>query len=105
MADFKADQDHRITIAEATEFTRNYRNSETFVGKYCGFFGADAIKAILAQKDCVGFRYYYGLDGQSNQVLILVGVTADGTDLTAGELAEVSVPCPPHCNDSSPLMG
>jgi hypothetical protein len=104
MSELNSNHDHRISLEKAKEFTKNYRESQTFGGKYCGFFGADAIKSILQQDGCVGVRYYYGLDANANQVLVLVGVTANGTDITNGQLAEVSVPCPPLCDDSSELM-
>ena len=104
MPTYDPNQDHRITLDEAKEMTARYRDSSTFGGRNCGFFGSTALQAILNQTDAVGLRIYYGLDANDNQVLILVGITEAGNDLYDGELAEVSVPCPAYCDDQSPLM-
>ncbi len=96
-------QDHRITLEEGIEMTSNYRNSDIFNGKYGGFFGRETLLAILDQENCAGIRYYYGINNESEPVIVLVGATEDNRDLVEGELAEMSTPCPNFCDMESPL--
>lgn len=96
-------EDHSITLDEAKTITKRYRDSSSFGGRNGGFFGADTLRRILDQTYCVGIRYYYGLDQDNAQVLVLVGATEDGDDQYNEELAEVSVPCPSICDNNSPL--
>ena len=99
------DQPHDISLADACRFTKKYREGTLFNGLNGGFFGKKAIQDILDQEDCAGIRYYYGVDDTNNPVLILVGVTGDGFDMKDGLLAELSVPCPYVCDNTSPLIG
>jgi hypothetical protein len=62
-----------------------------------GFFGKEAILAILAQEGAVGLRYYYGMDENGKPHVILIGVDKEGDDMTEGLLAQRSVVCPPIC--------
>ena len=96
-------QDHKITLEEGIEMTSNYRNSDSFNGKYGGFFGREALLTILNQEDCAGIRYYYGINEESEPVIVLVGATEDNRDQVDGELAEMSTPCPTFCDADSPL--
>ena len=97
-------QNHEILKDQAAEMTARFRASESYQGVKGGFFGKTAILEILEQEECVGIRYYYGLDDSSNPVLIIVGVTEDKVDLVDGRLAELSITCPPTCDTSSPLV-
>jgi hypothetical protein len=95
---FTGNEDHRISLEDARILTRNYRNSageDPFLG---GFFGKNAIAAIIEQPDCVGLRIYHGTLADGSPTFVLCGVKADGDDLTGGELAEVLRPCPPYCS-------
>ena len=85
--------------------TARYRESELFNGLNGGFFGKKAVLDLLEQADCVGIRYYYGVNGSNDPVLVLVGATAENTDITEGKVLELSVPCPSVCDASSPLTG
>lgn len=100
---FTGNEDHSITLAEAAVLTEAYRAKMNSGDRKGGFFGREAILEILNQQNCVGIRYYYGLDDQSKQVLVLVGATTDENDMTAGILAEQSVPCPSRCGDDNEL--
>lgn len=103
MSVLRPDENHSITLEEAKALTKRYRDSSSFGGRNGGFFGADTLRRMLDQTDCVGIRYYYGLDADNAQLLVLVGATEDGEDLYNQELAEVSVPCPSICDNTSPL--
>ena len=98
-------QDHEILLEVASEMTARYRESDWFNGIKGGFFGKSAILDILNQDECVGIRYYYGLDPEEVPVLILVGVTVDNRDMVNGKLAELSITCPPTCDSESSLAG
>ncbi|MCO4819657.1 MAG: hypothetical protein KC517_08530 [Bacteroidetes bacterium] len=96
---FNPNQDHSISLAAAAAMTKDYRdaNPGALIG---GFFGKDALQAILDQVECVGIRYYYALDSNDNPTLVLVGAKANEDDLVNGELADIALPDPP--NSSSP---
>ncbi len=100
---FTGDENHSLTLIKAAEMTARFRHSVPAGSKIGGFFGRNAIEAILAQNGCVGIRYYYGLDSNNKPVIILVGVTSDENDLHSGELAEISFPCPEYCATNNPL--
>ncbi|MBL0340833.1 MAG: hypothetical protein IPP71_07870 [Bacteroidetes bacterium] len=96
-------ENHDISLDDAAEMTARFRGTITPGNKIGGFFGRDAIKAILDQSGCVGIRYYYGLDANNKPVLILVGVKTDNEDQYEERLAELSLPCPDYCATDNPL--
>ena len=93
---FTGNEDHSISLNDATNFTAKYRESmgTDFLGAY---FGKSAISDILDQTGCVGIRIYNAIDGDDNNCYVLVGVAADEKDMSDGVLAESSVGCPPNC--------
>lgn len=101
---FTGDENHEISLADATRFTANYReqHGNDFLG---GFFGKSVFSKILDQQDCVGIRVYNAVNDDGNRSFVLVGVTADGKDMFDGELAEFNIGCPPDCPGQSPLTG
>jgi hypothetical protein len=100
---FTGNEDHAISLEEAGEFTARYREGLAPEAKIGGFFGKATLERILNQTDCVGIRYYYGIDNNNAQVLVLVGALADQDDIVDGELAEISLPCPNWCGKSNAL--
>jgi len=105
---FTGKEDHSISLADASKMTGNFQlhaAPDQIVG---GFFGKDAVLGIISQEGAVGLRYYYGLDDEGTPHIILIGVNADGNDMTDGLLAERSTMCPPHCGEfndlNSPLL-
>lgn len=90
-------EDHSITLEEAAQYMLNFRRTAKPDTRIGGYFGSEAILRILQQKDCVGLRYYYGTDETGQNLLILMGVDANGKDMINGELAERSWFCPPFC--------
>jgi len=102
---FTGNEDHSINLADAIEFTKNYRDSVNEGDFLGGYFGKSAISEILNQDDCVGIRIYNAIDGDEKYTYVVVGVTADNKDLTDGDLAEYVVGCPPRCPKDSSLAG
>jgi len=95
---------HDITLEQAQILTANFRQKNPGVVRG-GKFDRDAFDEILAQSDCVGIRYYYGLDANDSPQLILVGVNSKGNDMIDDLLCEMSWPCPPTCGDPNVLNG
>ncbi len=101
---FTGHENHDFPLAQAAEWTKNYRDANP--GDTKGhYFGKDALLAILAQNNCVGLRIYYALDDQTprKKQLIVVGVTPDQNDIYNGLIAERSIDCPPTCGIDNPL--
>lgn len=98
---FKPDQDHSINLAKASIITKAYRdaNINPIIG---GFFGKDAIQAILDQMDCVGLKFYFAIEN-GKLTLVLCGSKANQDDLYQGVLAEDSPMDPPFSASSNPL--
>lgn len=63
------------------------------------FIGANHIKSILAQKDCIGIRIYNGYDATSGKIsLVLVGVDKNEKELLDdGLIYDQMITCPPTC--------
>ncbi len=105
---FTGKENHSISLEDASKMTRNFQLQAAPDQIIGGFFGKDAVLAIILQEDAVGLRYYYGLDDEGIPHIILIGVSADGNDMIDGLLAERAAACPPHCpefNDlNSPLV-
>ena len=106
---FTGKEDHSISLEDASQMTRNFQLQTAPDQIIGGFFGKDAVLAIISQEKAVGLRYYYGLDDEGTPHIILIGVNADGNDMTDGLLAERATKCPPYCPESndlnSPLLG
>jgi len=93
-----------ISLDEAIKFTHSFQEQNPIQLKSFSV-GAEKIKIILQQDDCVGVRIYNGYDldtGQAN--LVLVGFNKDGEDITDGVIVERLSPCPPDCPKDSPLI-
>ena len=91
-------RDHRIPLAAAAALTRRFREQDPKAER-AGMFPREVYDRILAQKGCAGIRIYYGRDENGKMALVLVGIDANGNDMTAGELDEFQFPCPPFCTD------
>ena len=55
---FNPNENHSITLAAASVMTKAYRDAD-INSKIGGFFGKDAIQAILNQPTCVGLKFYF----------------------------------------------
>jgi hypothetical protein len=123
--------DHYIALAKAIEFVKRYQRSSPASEKG-GFFWADPVKKLLAQKDVVGLRYYHGVDEKGGYHIVLVGVDKNGKDVVrqvaggstpqtksgggkvaktmmaeasggGGDLLQEHYPCPPWCPTGGPF--
>ncbi len=92
---FTGFEDHFITLPEAAELTKNYRDMNP--GAVRGeFFGKNHLLNILQQPNCVGVRIYYGYDTNvSKPKMVIVGVDQYENDLCSGIIAERGTMCPP----------
>ncbi len=97
---FTGNENHDVTLADAKAMTKKFRDKAGSGAILGGFFGKKAVEEILDQQDCVGIRYYYGENDEGDPVVVIVGVTANGNDMTLGKLAEIARPCPPFCKES-----
>lgn len=100
---FTGFEDHTITLTEASELTRNYRKQAgqgAVKGKY---FSRAAIEQLLEQEDVVGMRYYYGLDNDGRQQMVIVAVDDKGKDLHQGFLFANPLPIPRFNSEPNPL--
>ncbi len=100
---FTGNEDHSITLEEASELTQNYRDNAESGAKKGGYFSKESLLDILNQDECVGIRYYFGEEDDGTPVLVLVGVDEEENDLTNGALREKSTPCPPRCGQANDL--
>ena|ERR1041385_5692271 len=100
---FTGNEDQRISLDEAADMTKRYRNSVAAGSRKGGFFGRDGIETILAQEGCVGIRYYNGINSRGEPVIILVGADANENDMTTGQLLEFAIPCPTQCGANNSL--
>jgi hypothetical protein len=100
MTMFTGSEGEEISLTTAASWTANFRSE--YPGAIKAYtFGRTILLDILGQTSCVGIRIYYALDGEGVQKLILVGVNADGDDLTSGIVADRGEPCPTFCDSGN----
>jgi hypothetical protein len=100
---FNGKEGSYVTLREASSWTANYRATIASGDILSQFVGAEKIKAILDQSDCVGIRIYYGIDDDGKKNLILVGANANENDMEDGILVEKLLRCPPECPQTNSL--
>lgn len=94
----------KILIEEAKALTEAYQGNFPDEPK-CYFVGAEHIEDILAHSGCVGIRIYKGLDKTTDKkTLVMIGVDANGKDLTDGPIVDRMKMCPDECDSSSSLV-
>jgi hypothetical protein len=94
---FTGNEDHDITLADASVLVRSHREKAGKNAVKGGFFGSAALQQVLDQEGVVGIHYYFGEERDGRPVLVIVGADQYGNDLTDGFLLERGVPCPPFC--------
>lgn len=97
-------EDHSISLRDAAELTKNYRDAQTsdFYIK-AEYFGQRALRSVLEQEDCVGLRIYYGQDSAGTPKLVIVGALSNGNDMDSGIILDKSIPCPYVCGVDNDL--
>lgn len=98
---------HLITLEEAKSLTERYRNQKDAMTteaynqslSISESFDAEAIKAVLNQPGCTGFRAYFGLNEENKVCLIFVGVNDLNEDIINDNsiILEKGKLCPPYC--------
>ncbi len=95
---FNGTEGHPIDPEKAGEWTRNYRQANPG-GIYAHFFGRDVLLNLLSQAGAQGIRFYYGLNGQTPQLIAVAADTAENDQL--GEHFIVADEVLPHLPTSS----
>uniref|UniRef100_UPI00404A0C58 hypothetical protein n=1 Tax=Flavobacterium sp. TaxID=239 RepID=UPI00404A0C58 len=94
-----------ITQQQAQDLVRAF--DVKFPGQIVSsFIGANNVKAILNQEDCIGIRIYNGYNDTTNQIsLVLLGVNSTGGDMLADGIIydDMSI-CPRDCPTGTSLM-
>jgi len=90
---------HIVSLAEASNYTANFRKSDRNTGVCGGMFWKEAITKLISQPDCAGVRYYYAEQDNGTPALVMVGVDHEGKDMITGVLLEESWICPPYCSE------
>ncbi len=100
-----ADSSHRISLEQAVELTKRYRESEKSpIGPWALDVGEE-LRELLAQPGVTGIRVYMGTKTDGAVTPVMVGIDNDGKDITQGLILEEFLPCPPFCDQNSPLRG
>lgn len=103
--------EHLISLEEAAKMTKAYRDFPlaqlgTLLGGIKGYsFDADAIQTVIEQDGCESIRFYLALNSilPPKPTLVVVGVDANGNDLTAGVVLDQARACPPTCGVNNTL--
>ncbi|MDX9759441.1 MAG: hypothetical protein RBU27_09795 [Bacteroidota bacterium] len=100
---FTGFEDHNISLEEAGTLTRNYRMASGKGAVKGRYFSRAALEQLLMQEDTVGVRYYYGVDAEGRQQMVLVAVDAFGEDLTEGFVFGRALPVSRFHEEHNPL--
>lgn len=98
-------EQHFISLQEAETMTHAYQEAPEFQGlTIAGCMDKEAYQDLMNQPGCVSVRTYFALDENSILTIVVVGVDANGEDMTSGILLERAQPCPHHCPKNSSLI-
>lgn len=96
---------NEITLAEAIGMTHAYQNDSLFSGQTVSAkIPNSAYLDIINQPGCVEVRTYFAKNAAGALTLVMVGVDANGNDMTAGKIMNRANLCPNACPPNSPLM-
>ncbi|MCF6358560.1 MAG: hypothetical protein L3J54_12215 [Draconibacterium sp.] len=99
---FNGTESKKVSLADASVWTSNYRRTISQGEIIAHFFGKEKLNDILSQSGCMGIRMYHGLDnGKKN--LVLVGTDSDENDLVNGVILENAITCPTNCSSKNSL--
>ncbi len=100
---FDGNEGSFITIDEASKLTQRFRNAIS-PGDVIGLFiGRQKIIEILNQPESIGIRFYFGVNEEERQTLVLVGTDTNGDDLVEGKIVDRGYPCPTICGNRNAL--
>ncbi|MEX1185589.1 MAG: hypothetical protein WEA80_03285 [Gemmatimonadaceae bacterium] len=102
---FPPERNHKVSLEAAAVLTRGFREVAPHGSPLASLFPRDVFERLLAQPRCAGIRIYYGRNDRREHELLLVGVDGTGDDMTAGELFDFALPCPPYCGGGNVLNG
>lgn len=97
------ERDHRISLAQATALTQTWQKEHAGERK-AWMFSREVIDEILAQPNCKGIRIY-AAGTKDDVTVVVVGTDGSDKDMTDGPIGEMAWPCPPFCDEGSPLAG
>lgn len=100
---FQENSGEAITLQEASEMTKRFRDSVFNKGTIALSVNGDLVSEILNQNGCKGVRFYFALDTDNLTQLVLVGVDENGDDIYEGLLVDRLSNCPPKCSTKNPL--
>ena len=100
---FPGAEKHETPLADAKRFIQSHRKNPQVPNINGGSFHRGIFDKILAQEGCEGIRFYFATTDDGTSTLVGVGITAAGTDMTDGTIAESTHPCPPFCDATSDL--
>ncbi|MEN9948539.1 MAG: hypothetical protein RL106_1362 [Bacteroidota bacterium] len=100
---FQTNTGEVITLQEASEMTKRFRESTWNTGTIALAAGGDLVSQILSQTGCKGVRMYFALDADNQIQLVMVGVDENGDDMYEGVLVDRFRGCPPTCPSKNPL--
>jgi hypothetical protein len=92
-----------VTLKDASGWTKNYRDTLPSDEIIAQFFGREKLLEILDQEDCMGIRFYYGINDNGLKNIIAVGATSDQNDMINGIILEEALPCKPYCSNGNSL--
>lgn len=97
-------RNHEVSLDSAKKFIKNLEKDAMQLKTKGGMFFRDVFDKILAQKGCVGIRYYYAKMDDGTPAIVLVGVDSTGKDMLNATIAEAGAPCPPYCDTQTSLI-
>ncbi len=102
----------KVTLQQATTLARSYTSTATTVNAVVKGFvltrdQLSALNLLANENQALSlFRIYSGTDANGNRVGVVLGVDAQGSDITSGSIYMAngaSSPCPPVCDANSPI--
>jgi hypothetical protein len=98
---FTGNEDFLVPIAEAAALNQRFRKMFNTQPKGV-YISKKTICDILYQTDCVGIRFYFGLDTDNKLRLTYAGVLANENDIL-DKIGNQGILCPPSCGVSNVL--
>ena len=70
-----------------------------------GSYNRKIFDQILKQENCIGIRFYPGLDRSGRMTLLFCGVNGvTGNDILEGIIGDIPVRCPPMCSAGNGIL-